>query len=230
MQLSQRLGTVASMVTPGCRIADVGCDHGYLSIWLAYNRVCSGIIASDIRQGPLQKGIDNAAKSNVSDRIDFRLCGGLSDVDEEEVDEIIICGMGGEVISSILEESPWSLKKRLILNPASKADILRGFLYKNGMAIATERLVIDSGLMYNIIEAVPKRVFMPTPAQLYVSPALLNSGDPLLPGYLDRMEGILQSAYEGTAVSSKPHDVARCRFFRQALEGIIEMRGMVDND
>lgn len=223
MQLSDRLSLIASLVTPGCRIADVGCDHGYLSIWLAENEVCANIIASDIRPAPLQKGKNNAEKYGVFDKIDFRLCSGLSGIDEDETDEIVICGMGGEVISSILSESPWALKKRLILNPASKADQLRSFLYGNGMDIVSERLVMDAGLMYNVIEAVSGDVYIPSPAETYVSLALLKSNDPLLERYLSRIERILEDAYRGTAASSKPHDVERCEFFRQALQGVKEM-------
>ena len=230
MHLSDRLSLVASLVTKGCRIADVGCDHGYLSIWLAQNEICSNIIASDIRPGPLQKGRTNAVKYGVDNRIDFRLCNGLSDVEESEVDEIVICGMGGEVISSILSADAWSMKKRLVLNPASKADQLRSFLYANGMDIVSERLVMDAGLMYNILEAVPGDVHLPTPAETYVSPALLNSKDPLLGNYLARIERILDDAYRGTSASSKPHDVVRCEFFRLALEGVKEMIKEVCHD
>ncbi len=224
MRLSDRLAIVAGLVTKGCRVADVGCDHGYLSIWLAENRICSSIIASDIRPDPLQKGKTNAVKFGVDELIDFRLCNGLSEVSPDEVDEIVICGMGGEVIASILTDSPWSLEKRLILNPASKADQLRVFLYGAGMDIVSERLVMDAGLMYNIIEACPGEVYVPSPAETYVSPALLKSEDALLSKYLDRMEGILNAAYRGTAASSKPHDVERCEFFKMALDGVKEMK------
>ncbi|MBE6991127.1 MAG: SAM-dependent methyltransferase [Ruminococcaceae bacterium] len=230
MHLSDRLAMVASFVTPGSCISDVGCDHGYLSIWLVENDVCKRIIASDIRPGPLQKGMDNAERFGVDEKIEFRLCDGLADIEESEVDEIVICGMGGEVISTILSDSPWSLKKRLILNPASKADQLRSFLYSNGMEIVSERLVMDSGLMYNVIEARPGNVYLPSPAETYVSPALLVSGDPLLEKYLNRIEGILEDAYRGTAASSKAHDVERCEFFRQALEGVIEMKRKICHD
>ena len=168
--------------------------------------------------------MDNAARYSVADKIDFRLCSGLSAVAEDETDEVIICGMGGEVISAILSESPWSLKKRLILNPASKADKLRSYLYSNGMDIVSERLVMDSGLMYNIIEAVPGNTYEPSPAETYVSPALLASKDPLLSRYLDRMEKILHDACIGTAASSKPHDAERYVFFRRALDGVREMK------
>lgn len=230
MHLSDRLALVASFITPGCRVADVGCDHGYLSIWLAENERCSKIIASDIRPDPLQKGKNNAVRYGVDDKIDFRLCSGLTEIDEDEIDEVIICGMGGEVISTILSDSPWSMNKRLILNPASKADQLRNFLYSRGMQIVSERLVMDAGLMYNIIEAIPGTVYTPSPAETYVSPALLASQDPLLEKYLDRMEKILDDAYRGTAASSKAHDVQRCEFFHSALMGVKEMKRGICHD
>lgn len=223
MDLSSRLKAVADMVTKGATVADVGTDHGYLPIWLVKNGICSKVIATDLRDKPLRSGINNARNAGASEQIDFRLCNGLEQVTQDEIDEITICGMGGDTMAEIIEASPWSKSKPMVLQPSRSADDLRKYLAKVGLIIVEERLVIDASLMYSVMRVIPGAPYGLTPAETYISKALLSSGDPLLPEYLSRMKTVLEKAAKGTEISSKPHDVQRHKFFVSALEGICQM-------
>ena len=105
--LDPRLKTIALMVRSETRIADVGCDHGYLITSLACDGIITGGVACDINKGPLDNAIAEVAKRGLNDKIDCRLGSGLEPVLETEVDDIAIAGMGGELIASIIENSGW---------------------------------------------------------------------------------------------------------------------------
>ena len=104
--LSQRLLLCSSFVRPGDRVADVGCDHGYLSIHLLKNGIASSVIASDIIQGPLKSAVANAEKYDVIDHIRFYISDGVVSI-PREFDCMICAGMGADTMISILEAAPW---------------------------------------------------------------------------------------------------------------------------
>lgn len=229
MELTPRLKAVADMVTKDTIISDVGTDHGYLPIWLVKNGICRSAIATDLRAMPLKNGINNAKSAGVAGKIDFRLCNGLELVKAEEVEEITICGMGGDTMAEIIEASPWAKTKPMVLQPSRSADDLRKYLAKSGLVIVKEQLVVDAGLMYSVMRILPGTPYEITPGESYVSSALLRSGDVLLPDYLARMKNVLSKAVKGTEVSSKPHDIQRHEFFARALDEINEMLTEVEN-
>ena len=106
--MDRRLSTIASQIENGLGLADVGTDHGFLPVHLARHGYTGNLYASDINEGPLQTAIDNAAHAGVSDRIKFLLCDGLRLCPPEEVDTIVIAGMGGLLIADILD---WDMRK-----------------------------------------------------------------------------------------------------------------------
>lgn len=150
--LSLRLKTIASLVPFGARVCDIGTDHGYLSIELKKSGIASLVIAADINPLPLKNAAENIKKSGVSG-IKLRLCDGLSGIDKNEVDTIIIAGIGGEVISGILEKSIEIAKseKRIILQPTTSPEFLREFLYSNGFCIKKEIPVFENGKLYSVM-------------------------------------------------------------------------------
>ncbi len=154
--LNSRLRAAASMVRRGARIADVGTDHAYLPIWLVQSNICPSAIASDIRPGPLERAKANVKNFHEEGRIQLRLGDGLSPVQEDEVDDILICGMGGEMIASILERASWTKNrdKNFILQPMSSPEDLRGYLRKNGFVIRREKAAVDAGRVYSAMQAV----------------------------------------------------------------------------
>ncbi|MCD8144322.1 MAG: class I SAM-dependent methyltransferase [Oscillospiraceae bacterium] len=148
MQLNARLWAVAEKIPPDCRLLDVGTDHARLPIWLLQHGRVRSVIASDLRKGPLEQARKNLLKYRIGERIQLRQCAGLTGVSPEETDVISICGMGGETILHILEDSPWAREKRLILQPQSNLALLRRFLQENGYAITEELLCQDRGYFY----------------------------------------------------------------------------------
>ncbi len=154
-QLKNRLYTVSTLVPRGARVADIGTDHGHLPIYLIQQGISPFCLACDIKEKPLQNAEENIRKTGIL-TIDTRLGSGLEPVAAEEVDCITICGMGGEVIASILEAAPWIRDERyaLILQPMTSADALRLYLCEKGFSIEEELPCRENGKIYTVIKAV----------------------------------------------------------------------------
>lgn len=153
LDLSIRLKTIATLVPNGARVCDIGTDHGYLSIYLKQSGIADLVIASDIRPDPLASAKRNIEKINVTG-IELRLGNGLQTVREAEVDTVIIAGMGGEVISGILNNCDWIKQKEytLILQPTTSAEVLRKFLYETGFETEEEIPLFENGKLYAIMK------------------------------------------------------------------------------
>lgn len=154
IQLNPRLYTAASLVRDDARLADIGTDHAYLPIALLQQGKVSSAIAADLREGPLTSARNNAIRCGVSERLVLRCCNGLTGIAPEEVDDIVIAGMGGELIASILNASPWvkDSQKRLILQPMSSAEDLRHYLRINSFYIDREIAVEDNNHVYTVMQ------------------------------------------------------------------------------
>ena len=153
IKLNERLLTAVQFVREGSRLADVGTDHGYLPISLILEGRIPFAIAADINRGPLDKADENIHKYALDGKIKTVLCDGLRSIDKDEVDDVAIFGMGGELIVKILDEAPW-LKdpaKRLILQPMTHPEKLRKYLADNGYRIIGEALSFDRGKIYQTI-------------------------------------------------------------------------------
>ena len=153
--LSNRLLACCGYVKPGDRVADVGCDHGYLGIYLLKNGIAGAVIASDVREMPLQSAIRNAEKFGVKERMAFCLSDGIRNV-PREFDCMVCAGMGADTMMSILDAAPWlkSERYRLILQCQSKRPELRRYLYRQGYAIRRETLAKDGKFIYPVMEVV----------------------------------------------------------------------------
>ena len=152
--LDVRLQQVAAFVRQGSRLADIGTDHALLPSTLVHNGRCVSAIASDIRQGPVAAATRTVAQAELGDRIDVRLGSGLDTVLPDEVDDIVIAGMGGETIASILDAAPWlrNDRYRLILQPMTRAEKLRRYLWENGFDIQCETVVQDGRHWYAVMQ------------------------------------------------------------------------------
>ncbi|MCQ2450019.1 MAG: class I SAM-dependent methyltransferase [Clostridia bacterium] len=152
IHLSSRLSQIFDFVPCGAAVCDVGTDHGYLPAALAGSGRASRVIATDIRQKPLQSAREHLAAAGI-DSVELRLCDGLSDVKPDEVDTVIVAGMGGEVIAGILERAPWVKNKRvtLILQPMTSAEALREYLSVNGFAVIEEPALSENGKVYSVM-------------------------------------------------------------------------------
>lgn len=155
--ISKRLQYIVDFVTYFETIADIGCDHGYVCIELIKNNKVKKAIASDISYPSLKKTIDFVKVNNIDDRIETRVGDGLDVLNKDEVDAVIVAGMGGVLISDILKKN-YNLKFKeknplLILQPVQQVKDLRYYLYENKFEIVDEDIVFDMGKYYNIIVA-----------------------------------------------------------------------------
>ena len=156
--LSKRLRTVASMVTPGMRVCDVGCDHGFVSIWLVEQQVSPSVLAMDVREGPLGAAARHVAGHRLESRIETRLSDGLHNYEAGEADSLICAGMGGRLMMRILWEEKHKTDsfRELILQPQSELEEFRRWLRERGMRITDEKMVEEDGKFYPMMRAVPE--------------------------------------------------------------------------
>ena len=152
LRLSKRLGTAASLVRDGAIVADIGTDHAYIPIYLVQLGKVTKAIASDINEGPIARARENISQCMLNDRIITCIANGLEGIEAYEPDDVLICGMGGELIAEIIEKSDYIKcdDKRLILQPMTCAYELRNYL-KNGFKIIDEAVVYEDGKYYQII-------------------------------------------------------------------------------
>lgn len=153
--LSTRLQTCCSLIKPGERVADIGCDHGYLGIHLLQTGVASSIIAADINEGPLQSAVHNAERYGVREKMSFHLCDGVRNI-PRDFNSLVCAGMGGDTMVSILTAAPWlkSTGYRLILQCQSKTALLRAYLSEQGWHIRQEMVLRDGRFLYTVMEVV----------------------------------------------------------------------------
>lgn len=205
IKLSNRLQAIASFISPGAKVADIGTDHGYIPVWLAQNNIASQITAADINKGPLDHAIRTAAEYNVSDKIQFKLCSGLDFTDSAVNDTVIIAGMGGELIASILEAAPWTKNNtKLILQPNTKIQDLVEWLTHNGYLVQQTKLVKEAGKYYQILVVVGgESVNIPDEANRLVHELFFKAKDPLLSEYLTHLITRYQHAERGMLTSGK---------------------------
>ncbi|MCQ2501012.1 MAG: class I SAM-dependent methyltransferase [Lachnospiraceae bacterium] len=154
--LSKRMQSVADRISDGLVLADVGCDHGYLSIWLCQTGKIPAAIAMDVNKGPLERAAQNVALYGLKDRIQLRLSDGLMKLKAGEVESIAIAGMGGMLTIRILSARPDILSevKELVLEPQSDVEGVRRFLGECGFVIVDEDMVLEDGKFYPVIRAV----------------------------------------------------------------------------
>ena len=191
MNLSPRLAAIARMIPQGAALADIGSDHAYLPIHMIRNEAVASAIASDISGHCIARARANARRAGVEDRISFRLADGLNGIRPDECDTVVIAGMGGESAAAILADCPWAAEKRLILQPATRADFLRRWLYRHGCRITDETVVRDAGRLYAVFAACRGE---PPAGEVYeyASPVLLaKAGDPEVRAYLLRTADLL---------------------------------------
>lgn len=205
-QLGPRLSLCAELVRPQKKLCDIGTDHAYLPIWLLKSGQVPTALACDINEGPLLSAQQNAVRYHVEDRLSLRRSDGLRSVQPGEADDIVIAGMGGELIARMVQETPWLCdeSKRLILQPMSGAIELRTCLRDLRFSLLEERAVEDAGRVYTVMAA----QYAPASPALSERDALLfpylgalKPGTPQAQEYATRLlrhlNGLLQGALRG---------------------------------
>lgn len=155
--LSERLRTLCGMVTPGKRVVDVGCDHGYADIFLVQQGISPGVIAMDVREGPLAGARAHVEACGLGDYIELRLSDGLEAYRTGEAQTLICAGMGGRLMRRILERDRDKAEAfhELILQPQSELSEFRAFLRAEGYLLLQEAVLVEEGKYYFPMRAVP---------------------------------------------------------------------------
>lgn len=155
--LSKRLQALANMVTPGLSVCDVGCDHGFLSIYLVQKQIAPRVLAMDLRTGPLEGAKKHISAYGLEKQITTRLSDGLEAMEIGEAQAMVCAGMGGALMASILQKESKKAHslKELILQPQSEVPIFRTFLKDAGYEIVAEDMVEEEGKFYPMMKVVP---------------------------------------------------------------------------
>ncbi len=151
--LSKRLQVIASFVTPGNRTADIGCDHGFVPIYLVKKTISPKAIAMDIGKGPLQRAARHIQEYGLEDQIETRLSNGMEQLKVGEVDTVILSGIGGPLMIQILEAGKEIVRslKELVLSPQSEIEQVRRYLVEHLLLIKEEKMVLEDGKYYVVM-------------------------------------------------------------------------------
>lgn len=186
MNISKRLEKVASFVSTGNSLADIGTDHGYVPIYLVMNGKIPSAIAMDINEGPLKRAYNNISTYRLEEKIETRLSDGLEKLQVGEVDTILIAGMGGTLEVAIMESHIKVLHsaKEIILSPHSDLQLVRKFLKDNMFNIVEEEMIIDEGKYYTIMRVIPGKMISYTEAEYEYGKLLIEGRSQVLREYL----------------------------------------------
>lgn len=205
LKLDDRLEQIAKLVRPGGRVADVGADHGFLVVSLVERGLASSGLACDINEMPLAKSRRTIERAGLSEKIRCVLSDGLADVPSDEVDDIVIAGMGGDLIARIVLETPWlrDEQKHLILQPMTKADHLREALAAGGFDTHREMAVCSGEFVYTVLSVHytgQSRQIDELERQIG---KVIQGGSPDTAQYLQRVSHSLKRRAEGLEQSSQ---------------------------
>ncbi len=204
IHLSPRLAAVAGLVPLGASVIDVGTDHAMVPVWLVQSGRARRALASDIRPGPLKSAAALVKRTGTGDRVRLLQTDGLTGIGPEDGDTVILAGMGGETMISILAAASWTgAGTLLILEPQSKRGDLRRWLIGNGFSIRTEKLVEDAGRIYPILTAAGGPSPAYSEAELHLGRLAQIGGDPLFLKYLEdaRARTAKAAPYDGEAAA-----------------------------
>lgn len=218
MQLSKRLEAVASMVTLGNRVADIGCDHAYITIHLLMNRISPFVVAMDINQGPLDRARANIRKYGVEDKVSIRRSDGIKMLEAGEVDTILIAGMGGRLMTRILSSrlKVVSAAKELVLQPQSEIYFVRKNLKEWGFQIIKEDMLKEDGKYYVVMKVKidpsttgNKEYQLIKPEHIYFGRLLLEERNPVLLEHLQSEKVMYKKIYEELLVLPTKQSIQR---------------------
>ncbi len=200
--LGKRLATCAEFVRQGKIVADIGTDHAYLPIWLTAMGKVSFAYASDINEEPIKVAEENIAKYGFNDKITTFTGAGIEKIPQNNVDDIVVAGMGGDNIIGILDAAKWlkNSRYRLILQPMSKPEKLREYLYRNNFDIIKEIAVCEVNRVYTVICAEYSEIEIDFSEFNFYAGALNNADENSIK-LLKKQATVLQAESDGRAKS-----------------------------
>lgn len=223
--ISKRLLAAANMVSVGANVGDIGCDHGYLSIYLMQNHIADYVCASDLREMPLNAAKRNAEKFGVAHRMDFVCADGFSGMDPDKIDTLVCCGMGGDLMQKIILASDWvrDEKYTLILQPQSGHGDFRRFLAAEGFSVLEEEPVQDDKFVYAVIKArYTGKKEQISERQAYLSDQMLRSNSEDLVPFIQRTLQGLEKSISGLEKATNPG--SRLTELRQVYDEILQIK------
>lgn len=224
--MTPRLLSIADCVSQNAKVADIGTDHAYIPIYLVQKGRISSALAMDINRGPLFRAENNIAKFQLQENIKTRLSDGIKGLNAGEADEIIIAGMGGILISEILEAKKELLTEevRLILQPMTAAEEVRKYLHRNGFCITEERLAKEGNKIYQILTAQIGSMEIKKEADYYISPYLLANRVPLTKEFLEFRIREFEKILAGLVAAKRENTYDREVYVRNLLNEFYNIR------
>lgn len=211
MKLSKRLQMNVSLVPQGTRVADIGCDHGYASIWLVKNNVANKVIATDVNRGPIARAKEHVELYEVQDQVDCRLGNGTEKIHPGEVDTLMIAGMGGPLMVQILQQGKAVLDQvqTLVLQPQSEIEDVRRFVLENGYDITSEKICFDENKYYFALLCVRSQngnvSFNKNIKYLRYGECLIREKNPMMKNFLEKTKYTYQQILSGTEWKDENH-------------------------
>ncbi|MBQ8039331.1 MAG: SAM-dependent methyltransferase [Lachnospiraceae bacterium] len=213
MELSARLEAVAGMVTKDNRVCDVGCDHGYISIYLVKNGISPYVYAMDVNQGPLERAQEHIVMYGLGDKVETILSDGLVALGDRESDTLICAGMGGKLVIKILTEGMEKVckMKELILQPQSEIHLVRAFLRKQGFYIDKEDMVFEDGKYYPMMHVLvhSNQKNEDNAVSDKFGPVLLREKHPVLKEFLEYTKNTLDEIDKKLAAEEKTDKIEK---------------------
>jgi tRNA (adenine22-N1)-methyltransferase len=216
MELSLRLQKIADFVPEGRVVADIGTDHAHLPIWLIEQKKIKKAYAMDIGEGPLLRAKDAVHRYGMEKVIETRLSDGLTMLEEGEVQTVIIAGMGGPLICSILDKRRdlWDSISEFILSPQSEIKMVRKFLRENGLLIVKEEMLVDMGKFYTVMKVVKGESHHLLEVEDIYGGCLLDAKDEVLLSYLKQERQMKEKIYQNLPPTARE----RKKELKQELE------------
>ena len=221
---SARLLSALPYLKKGGAVIDVGTDHAYLPIYLVGQKISSRALACDINRGPIESAERNIAAAGLGKKIDTLCTDGLHGTENFNPDDIMIFGMGGELIMRILSEAPWvkSADIGLVLQPMTRAHQLRGWLIENGFSIVGETITYEDRRYYQTIAArYSGKNEEYTEEELLLGRLNIQNNTPNLGGFVEHEIGVWEAILRGKsrAVDADTRDEERVlKFLKARLE------------
>lgn len=211
MKLSKRLATIAALVPPGSRLADIGTDHAYLPVYLVTEGIVPFAVAGEVNRGPFVAAGEALARVGLEKAVSLRFGDGLEVLAPGEVDTAVIAGMGGPTIVDILSARPavTGTVARLILQPMQAAGVVRRWLAANGWRIVAEALVEEDGRLYEVIAAEQGAADEYDPILNDIGPLLWERRHPLLKVHLEALLAQARRVAAEMAASSRARASAK---------------------
>ena len=223
-KLSPRLLAAAGFVRNGSFAADIGTDHAYLPIYLCSSGRIIGAVASDINEGPVARALINVADYHLTKKITVLRADGLSGIEEYRPNDIMICGMGGELITEIIKSAEWTRDKkiRLILQPMTHADKLRAYLLENGYSIVDEAIVKDDKIYQIICAEYAGNVYEYSPVELIFGRHNIARGGEVFYEYAAYVKNVFLTRKNGKLCSGA--DVSEECFIIDEIDKLLKVR------